>query len=70
MARCSFCRGPIEKGTGSMYVKTDGAIILYCSSKCRHNDLKLHRTARELKWTTAYRREKSASGKKKEEKKV
>lgn len=48
---CSFCGRLIEPGTGIMYVKNDGSILWFCSSKCRKNYLKLGRNPRKLKWT-------------------
>lgn len=53
MANCSFCDGPIQKGTGMMYVKKDGTIYNFCSSKCRKNNLGLGREGRRQKWTPA-----------------
>ncbi|MGC8538626.1 MAG: 50S ribosomal protein L24e [Candidatus Micrarchaeia archaeon] len=32
--KCSYCTREIEKGTGLMYVKKNGAIRYYCSSRC------------------------------------
>ena len=54
--QCSFCGNDIEAGTGSMYVKTDGSVNFYCSSKCRKNHLKLKRNPRKFKWTQFYRK--------------
>ncbi len=51
---CSFCGRKFPRGTGIMYVKTDGTIYWFCSSKCRKNMLKLGRDARKLKWTERY----------------
>ncbi len=51
---CTFCKGPIEPGTGKMYVKKDGAKFLYCSNKCQKNHLVLKRVNRYEKWTGAY----------------
>lgn len=48
--KCSFCKRDIPKGTGIMYVKRDGSILYFCSSKCRKNQLKLGRSSRKLKW--------------------
>jgi len=53
MANCSFCDGPILKGTGLMYVKKDGTIFSFCSSKCKKNNLDLGREGRRQKWTPA-----------------
>ena len=51
MARCSFCKKVIEKGTGKMFVKTDGKVLDFCSSKCEKNMIKLKRKPRDTKWT-------------------
>jgi len=51
---CSFCGKPLKPGTGMMYVKDDGTIYFFCSSKCRKNMLKLKRDPRKLKWTKKY----------------
>ena len=52
--RCSFCGKEIEPGTGIMYVKNDGSILWFCSSKCWKNMLKLKRNPRKYKWTLKY----------------
>ncbi len=51
MVKCSFCGKTIEKGTGKMYVKTNGQVYWFCSSKCEKNFLKLKRDPRKIKWT-------------------
>jgi len=48
---CSFCGKEIEPGTGKMYVKTDGRIFFFCSSKCEKNMIKLKRNPRKVRWT-------------------
>ncbi len=50
MSKCSFCKDDIPQGTGIMFVKKDGKILFFCSSKCERNLLKLKRKAREQKW--------------------
>jgi large subunit ribosomal protein L24e len=40
-----------------MYVKNDGSILWFCSSKCRKNSLHLGRDARKLPWTKFYGKE-------------
>jgi large subunit ribosomal protein L24e len=35
-----------------MYVKNDGSLLYFCSSKCRKSVLKLSRDSRKLKWTS------------------
>ncbi|HDJ51347.1 MAG TPA: 50S ribosomal protein L24e [Thermoprotei archaeon] len=51
---CAFCGRPIKPGTGKMYVKNDGTIYYFCSSKCQKNMLELRRDPRKLKWTKKY----------------
>uniref|UniRef100_A0A7J3ZM63 Large ribosomal subunit protein eL24-related N-terminal domain-containing protein n=1 Tax=Fervidicoccus fontis TaxID=683846 RepID=A0A7J3ZM63_9CREN len=34
-----------------MYVKNDGSVLWFCSSKCYKNMMILKRNPRELKWT-------------------
>ncbi|MCD6510070.1 MAG: 50S ribosomal protein L24e [Thermoprotei archaeon] len=55
--RCSFCGRPIQPGKGMIYVRNDGTILRFCSSKCRKNMLNLRRNPRKLKWTQRYMRE-------------
>ncbi|HUL45052.1 MAG TPA: 50S ribosomal protein L24e [Bacteroidota bacterium] len=56
---CSFCGGLIEPGTGKMFVKRDGTIFWFCSTKCQNNQ-KLGRVPRRVLWTAAA---KKATGK-------
>ena len=49
--KCSFCGKDIEKGTGTMFVKNDGKLFYFCSSKCEKNLFKLNRIPRTVKWT-------------------
>ena len=56
MARCSFCGNDIPKGTGILFVKKDGKILNFCSSKCEKNTIKLGRIPRNLKWTKSYQK--------------
>ncbi len=51
---CSFCGHEFPQGTGIMYVRNDGSILWFCSSKCRKNYLELRRDPRKLKWTEFY----------------
>ncbi|RLG38778.1 MAG: 50S ribosomal protein L24e [Candidatus Alkanophagales archaeon] len=48
--RCSFCKREIEPGTGKMFVRNDGTVFYFCSSKCEKNQIKLRRKARKVKW--------------------
>jgi large subunit ribosomal protein L24e len=54
MAKCSFCKETIEKGTGKIYVLKTGKILYFCSSKCEKNMLKLKRKPRTTRWTKEY----------------
>ena len=49
--KCSFCGNEMEKGTGKMFVKNDGKIFYFCSSKCEKNLFKLGRIPRNVRWT-------------------
>lgn len=60
---CSFCGRTLERGTGMIYVQTDGKVLYFCSRTCEKNMIKLKRKPRETRWTAAYRHEKQ-SGKK------
>ncbi len=35
-----------------MFVKKDGTVLQFCSSKCEKNRLKLKRTPRKVTWIT------------------
>ncbi len=50
--KCSFCNNEIPKGTGMTYVKKDGKIFYFCTSKCEKNQIALSRKPRETKWVT------------------
>jgi len=43
-----------------MYVRNDGSILWFCSSKCRKSALKLKRDSRRFKWTSYYGKEEKA----------
>jgi large subunit ribosomal protein L24e len=55
---CTFCGDEIEPGTGRMYIKKDGVIFNFCSSKCFKNLVILGRVPRRTTWTRFYEREK------------
>jgi large subunit ribosomal protein L24e len=55
---CTFCGDEIEPGTGRMYIKKDGVIFNFCSSKCFKNLVVLGRVPRRTTWTRFYEREK------------
>lgn len=52
MPKCSFCKDDLKKGAGKMYVKKDGKILYFCSSKCEKNMVKLKRKPLKTKWVT------------------
>lgn len=54
MVKCTFCGKNIERGTGKIYVKTDGKIFYFCSNKCEKNMIQLGRKARTTKWTNEF----------------
>lgn len=56
---CTFCGHQLEPGTGKMFVKKDGTIFYFCSTKCQNNQ-KLGRVPRRVQWTDAA---KKATGK-------
>ena len=60
MVKCSFCHNEIPQGTGKMYVKKDGKILYFCSSKCEKNMIKLGRNPRTTAWTAEFARIKKA----------
>jgi large subunit ribosomal protein L24e len=51
---CSFCGAEIEPGTGKMYVKKDGTVLLFCTNKCSKNMVDMRRVPRRTTWTRAY----------------
>ena len=53
---CSFCGNEVEPGTGKMFIRKDGTVYVFCSSKCQLNMLKLGRVPRWTPWTQAFRR--------------
>lgn len=55
--KCTFCGVEIEPGTGKMYIKKDGTIFHFCSSKCEKNQVKLKRVPRRVEWTERYVKE-------------
>ncbi len=55
---CTFCGDEIEPGTGRMYIKKDGVVYNFCSSKCYKNLVILGRVPRRTTWTRSYEREK------------
>jgi large subunit ribosomal protein L24e len=52
--KCSFCGKGFPGGRGLMYIKNDGTLMYFCSSKCRKSVLIWGRDSRKLKWTIYY----------------
>jgi large subunit ribosomal protein L24e len=48
--KCSFCGSNIKLGSGKMFVKNDGTIYYFDSSKCEKNFL-MGRKSKKIKWT-------------------
>lgn len=54
MVECSFCGKTIAPGTGKMYVKKDGTVFHFCSSKCDKNLNDKKYKARVTRWTDVF----------------
>ncbi|MHA2004003.1 MAG: 50S ribosomal protein L24e [Candidatus Thorarchaeota archaeon] len=55
--RCSFCENDIEPGTGSAFVQTkDGAVLWFCSNKCKVSRLKRRMKPRATKWAKGFQK--------------
>lgn len=52
---CSFCGETIEPGSGKMFVRRDGTIYYFCTTKCQNN-YELGRAPRRVRWTAAGRK--------------
>ncbi|MBM3292111.1 50S ribosomal protein L24e [Candidatus Bathyarchaeota archaeon] len=52
--KCSFCGEEIIPGTGINFVRRDGRVLRFCSSKCRKSTLKFSRDPRKFKWTKSW----------------
>ena len=48
---CTFSGEEIEPGTGLMFVRRDGTVLWFKSSKARKNMVNLGRNPRRVKWT-------------------
>jgi len=58
--RCSFCGSIIPKGLGLIYVKSDGSILYFCSSKCKKSMLKLRRKPHKVRWVRKLHKSKAS----------
>jgi large subunit ribosomal protein L24e len=54
MVDCNFCGKTIQPGTGKMYVKKDGTIFNFCSSKCQNTQIKRGFKSRITPWTNLF----------------
>ncbi|MEM2141658.1 MAG: 50S ribosomal protein L24e [Candidatus Thorarchaeota archaeon] len=55
--RCTFCGRDIEPGTGIAFVRTkDGAVLWFCSNKCKVSSIDRGMKPRETKWTLLYQK--------------
>ncbi|NIO19480.1 MAG: 50S ribosomal protein L24e [Candidatus Aenigmarchaeota archaeon] len=55
--KCSTCKNNVQKGSGKMFVRNDGRVFYFCSSKCQKN-WKLGREPKKLKWVSSTKKEK------------
>jgi LSU ribosomal protein L24E len=55
---CSFCGKKFPKGKGMLFVKNDGSVLYFCSSKCRKNRTILGRNPIKFKWASFYAKQK------------
>ncbi|MDD3233419.1 MAG: 50S ribosomal protein L24e [Candidatus Methanomethylophilus sp.] len=58
--KCSFCGKVLEPGTGQMFVRRDGSVLYFDSSKCYKNMVELKRIPRTTAWTAKAQEEKEA----------
>lgn len=65
MAKCNFCGENLERGTGKMFVKKDGKVLHFCSTKCEKNTLKLGRKFLSTKWSSKFKKGATKSKRKK-----
>jgi len=54
MAKCTFCGKEQEDFRGTYFIKNDGTVLYFSSSKCMKNHLKLKRDKRKIRWTEAF----------------
>lgn len=58
--RCSVCKSNVLKGSGKMFVRNDGRIFYFCSSKCQRN-WNMGREGKKLKWVVSEKKVKKKS---------
>ena len=54
VAKCTFCGKEQEDYKGVYYIKNDGSVLYFSSSKCMKNHLKLKRDKRKVRWAEAF----------------
>lgn len=60
--KCSICKVNVSKGTGKMFVRNDGRIFYFCTSKCQKN-FELGRSEKRMKWARSGTKESASSSK-------
>ncbi|MFW9825300.1 MAG: 50S ribosomal protein L24e [Promethearchaeota archaeon] len=55
--KCSFCGYDIPIGRGIMFIRRDGTILNFCTSKCKKALLVYKKKARKTRWTSFYGKE-------------
>ena len=59
--KCAFCGNDIEPGTGMAFVQTkDGAMLWFCSNKCKVAQLKRKMKPRDTKWSASFEKGRKA----------
>ena len=54
IAKCVYCGKEQEDFKGMYYIKNDGNVMYFSSSKCWKGHLKLKRDKRKVRWTEAF----------------
>lgn len=68
MTKCFFCGREQESFRGLHFIKNDGSVDYFCSSKCRKNALHLKRDKRKMRWAEAFHETRAKAAKRAEEK--
>ncbi len=56
--KCSFCGREIPPGRGIMFVKSDGTVLYFCSSKCEKSYF-MGRNPRKVRWVRKLKKARS-----------
>lgn len=54
LAKCVFCGKEQEDFKGNYYIKNDGTMNYFCTSKCQKSQLKLKRDKKRFRWTERF----------------